>query len=348
MKRWVGALLAVAVLLGALWSRQAPVRAFGIYPAGTTGSDISYPQCGNPFPASPGAFAIVGVTGGRAFYQNPCLVSEYAWAQQAGVAPSLVLNLNAPSGTTAFKARTGPRGACAATDQTCLSYNYGYNAALYAFADAQSQQTTSGTWWLDVETENTWDPNSAVNVPVIQGAIDYLRAQGMTVGIYSTPLQWQQIAGSFAPGLPVWAAGAPDATTAPSYCDASHAFAGGTVWLVQYPGTDHDAVLACAAQTVPPPLPPPPVPPAAPTNLQAAPQTSTAVLLSWSAPATAVTGYWVFNSRGGPLLPVAGTATSYTVANLAPNTYYCFTIVAQNPFGYSGWSAWACVTTPAS
>ena len=52
----------------------------------TAGNDISYPQCGGSFPASP-AFAIVGVNDGRANTLNPCLGptssytgSELYWA----------------------------------------------------------------------------------------------------------------------------------------------------------------------------------------------------------------------------------------------------------------------------
>src|SRR5205823_13853627 len=40
------------------------------------GFDISFPQCGEPEPASP-AFSVVGVNGGRAFTGNPCLARQY-------------------------------------------------------------------------------------------------------------------------------------------------------------------------------------------------------------------------------------------------------------------------------
>jgi len=189
----------IFVLLGLLVTHTGNARAFGVYPSGTTGRSISWPQCGGAFTSQPGTFGIVGVTGGRAFYQNPCLVSEYHWAQSAQVAPSLIMNLNAPVGTTAFKAQTGPRGTCAPTDAVCLSYNYGYNAAQSAFADAQSQGTPSSTWWLNVETDNSWADESAQNTQVIQGAIDFLRSQSITTGIYSAARDWQKIAGGFRP-----------------------------------------------------------------------------------------------------------------------------------------------------
>ena len=48
------------------------------------GYDISYPQCGKPYPANP-AFGIVGVNRGIVFSPNPCLgtgngPSQLAWA----------------------------------------------------------------------------------------------------------------------------------------------------------------------------------------------------------------------------------------------------------------------------
>src|SRR5215211_4539236 len=42
------------------------------------GYDISWPQCGNPYPVNP-AFGIVGVNRGIVFSPNPCLASEITW-----------------------------------------------------------------------------------------------------------------------------------------------------------------------------------------------------------------------------------------------------------------------------
>jgi hypothetical protein len=66
------------------------------------------------------------------------------------------------------------------------------------------------TWWLDVEGAqcNDWDPSKpAINLGVIQGAVDYLHSQGVTVGIYSDSYDWNRITASnttqFA-GIPAW------------------------------------------------------------------------------------------------------------------------------------------------
>lgn len=336
------ALLIAAVLLS---NPPVPALGYGPYPPGATGIDISYPQCQTGLPSAPPTFGIIGVTGGRALWQNPCLISEYAWAQTGAAPPSFFVNLNAPSGTVQFKGNTGPRGVCRPDDAFCLSYNFGYNTARLAYADASSQETAASTWWLDVETENTWSDNTTANDQVVQGAIDYLRAAGRSIGIYSTPQQWLQVAGTFNPGLPVWVAGAPDAASAAGYCDQSHAFAGGTVWLVQYVASDFDTDYACGAPVPSTPLPPnAPLPPTSPRASALSP---TSVQLQWTAPPTPVTGY-VITDGATQVAQLYGTATSDTLNGLAPGSYHCFAVASVNGAAYSGWSAWACVTLPAS
>jgi hypothetical protein len=160
------------------------------------------------------------------------------------MSPALYMNINAPAGRAAARALSGPGGNCRVEDMACQSYNFGYNAAMHAVAYARSQGVSAPFWWLDVETANTWLDDRALNARVIQGAIEGLRAQGLSVGIYSTSYQWTVIAGSFSPGLPVWAAGASDHVDAPGHC-ARGAFGGGTVVLVQHPNSGFDGNVAC-------------------------------------------------------------------------------------------------------
>jgi hypothetical protein len=334
-RRFLAALLLTLALSPLTLGRTA---AFGIYPAGTSGMDLSYPACNDDLPAAPTSFAIVGISGGRAFYQNPCLIREYAWARTAGVAPSFFMNLNAPSGSLAFEANTGPKGNCAPTDNLCLSYNFGYNDARLAYADALSQETSATMWWLDVEEENSWSDDMNANAQVVQGAIDYLRSQGRTLGIYSTAKQWGELVGSYSPGLPNWIGGSPDVDTAPSYCDPSHAFGGGTVWLVQYPSGDFDADYACGAA---------PVSPSTPTSFQATAASPTSIQLTWTAPAGGADTYAIWNGVS-IIATVPSPGAIYTVTGLSPNSYHCFAIAAQKGGVSSGWSSYACVTTPAS
>ncbi|MDA0366681.1 MAG: hypothetical protein O3B31_09700 [Chloroflexi bacterium] len=243
--RPAAALVALTVVLAALGSFATPVEAADLFPPGTTGYDRSFPACGLPPPDGPYAFAIIGATGGRAFTHNACLAEQHAVAAASGYQPALYMNLKSPIGSNADQALTGPRGTCQPADAECLAYNFGYKTAQHAVAYATSQQAIASSWWLDVETTSSWSADPATNAVLIGGAIDYLQAQGVVVGIYSAQNQWAQIAGDYRPGLPVWLSAALDAATAPTYCPRT--FGGGEVVLVQYFVGEHDLNYACTA-----------------------------------------------------------------------------------------------------
>src|SRR3977135_222268 len=46
------------------------------------GYDISWVQCGGPYPTNP-VFGVVGVGNGLPFHDNPFIVAEYHWAAAA-------------------------------------------------------------------------------------------------------------------------------------------------------------------------------------------------------------------------------------------------------------------------
>ena len=217
----------------------------------TVGYDVSYPQCPGPLPTDP-AFGIVGVSDGLAYGQNPCLATEYAWAAKAPLRPvGFYMNTGNP-GTAATRAdwysTAGPNFDCSPADEAACAYNYGYNGAAQALAYAGSQAGATaamrGTWWLDVETANSWSGDTSLNVADIQGSIDYLTANVAAVGVYSTGYQWGVITGGASfPSLPNWVAGAINAKRAESMCDAS--FTGGAVRYVQYSSGGFDADYAC-------------------------------------------------------------------------------------------------------
>ena len=80
-------------------------------------------------------------------------------------------------------------------------------------------------WWLDVETANSWQADTSMNVADLQGMIAGFNAQGVSnVGVYSTSYQWGQITGgttSSTPGLgaiPDWIPGARSQKAAASNC----------------------------------------------------------------------------------------------------------------------------------
>lgn len=225
-------------------------------PAGSTGFDISWPQCPSSFPAG-GAFGIVGVTNGLAFSANPCLSGEYAWASSRPYAAGLYINTGNPetaSSNWSGRAGVGPRTCTTAnlTDPSNVdcAYNYGWNAAADALSVATANVGAAARtlpWWLDVEIANSWNGTPAANSSTVQGYIDYQRSQSTGgVGIYSTGYQWGQITGGYTvPSSPDWLAGASSVSEAASLCNPANSFSGGPVQLVQYPSGGFDGNYVC-------------------------------------------------------------------------------------------------------
>jgi hypothetical protein len=193
------------------------------------GWDVSHPQCQRTLPDS-GGFAIVGVTGGRPFTSNPCFAEQHAWAaSKAGHAVYV---------NTGYPGRGDPVA-------------YGRSVV----DDAVARERTAGVsgtsmWWLDVETVNTWDGTAQQNATVLDAMAARLQGLGARVGIYSTPRMWSEIAGTWAPGLPVWYATGPGTgTQAAQAC--SRSFAGSTPaisqWVHEVAGHDIDRNLICPA-----------------------------------------------------------------------------------------------------
>ena len=252
-----------AVFRGSTGGRRLnrPITAMAVghtldpYKPGGTGYDVSFPNCGRELPGRGFDYAVVGVNHGIAFSQNPCLASEWNWALQAPAA-SAYMNINAPQpGQT--QGATGPAGQCVGNDTGCVAYNYGYRAAVDAFSYASGQGVNATVWWLDVElvpaSENPryWDTSTYNNARTIQGAIDALRIEGVVAGIYSTHYQFCRIAGSYAPGVPIWKATASDYVTAQEACSNDGPyylnFGNGVPWLTQYgsASTPDDLDFAC-------------------------------------------------------------------------------------------------------
>ena len=242
----VATALSLATVVLTLIAVSQPAFASSRFAPDPAGYDESFPACHGGPPAPATGTAIIGVTAGRAFTRNPCFADLFARAIQDGQSPSFYMNLNYPSGPTASRGQTGPRGTCQPSAADCRAYNYGYNAAGDADRYARSVVPNPDRWWLDVETANFWSPNTALNAQVIQGAIDYWKARGVNLGIYSIVPMWHKIAGGFAPGLRNWVARTSGAVAPPSYCSPRYAFGGGTVSLVQYWDGKYDVDMPCA------------------------------------------------------------------------------------------------------
>jgi hypothetical protein len=258
-------------ILGLLVTGMAPVAAAS--PSGDTdlvGNDVSWPQCGKALPSGQ-AFAIVGVTGGLANNTNPCLSKQLTWAGNSSgktAQPRVALYVNTanpghagswwPSSNTYPNVKVpNPYGECGGAVDLACSYMYGYAKA---YDDATSRGVASpGTyfWWLDVETGNSWQADTALNRADLEGMVAYFKSitAGRTdtdlkkagVGIYSTGSQWATIAGTVPfssplAGLPSWLAGAKTLRGAKSNCSLPGLTPGSPVTVTQYvsAGLDYD------------------------------------------------------------------------------------------------------------
>jgi hypothetical protein len=226
------------------------------WPFSTAGFDISWPQCGRVRPAPPYGFGVVGITGGHLFSANPCLSEQWDWARTYGSFAAVYVNTNAPDAAGWLAYALGPARRCGG-NAGCVLDLWGRRGADEAMRAAHG--ISAPLWWLDVETGNQWLPDTAANAVVLRAVIDELQRAGHRVGIYSTAYQWAAIAGSFAPGLPTWAAGAPP--EAPDGFCAAHSFAGGPTWMSQSGDANFDTDHLCAAglaayrEAFAPPLP---------------------------------------------------------------------------------------------
>ena len=242
-------LLSFASILATATSLVANQAAPVAYTHGSTGYDISFPQCGGAYPT--GAFGIIGVNGGYPFvHYNPCLADEYKHSPQAalyintGYDP-LYTQLDGRHATPECVTKSAPVKGSA--DQKA-AWAAGCSEATRSIAYAASQGVTKPrAWWLDVETENSWSSTDlSLNQFTIQGIVDTLHQATSAVGIYSTGYQWQTIVGS----LPVTGVRASWVATGNLAAEGAHAvcgtgFSGAPVWLVQYIQGGFDANYAC-------------------------------------------------------------------------------------------------------
>jgi hypothetical protein len=351
-------------------------------PPGSVGFDVSYPQCAST-PPTGGAFGIVGLTDGLAFSANPCLSRQYAALSTTGYPTGLYVNTGNPGPSSSHwptSPTTTPAKCVTPTDpdDPGCAYDYGWAAAANAVATAQAAGVTvSGrTWWLDVEQDNSWAPNTGAaataadhqaNAADLQGEMDGLYANEVTqVGIYSTDLQWQEITGGLTTttqsayvaawssyltpthalsAAPLWIAGA--AGEAGAYTNCSQTFTGAAAALAQYSdAAATDADLVCGEA----PVAPPATVPGAPRDPVAKPAKTHGVTLSWAAPAgnggAVVAGYRIYRGTVGGRLSyyraVSCTTTecSWTDTSAQHDKRYYYRLAAVNAVGTGQTSTW--------
>lgn len=224
------------------------------------GIDASWPQCNDELPDSFG-FAIVGVNHGRTYSENHCLATQLEWA---GRGADLYLNTGNPGPD---HSRFWPSGEsepipCDRQDDDThqCAYVYGWHAAADGYARVLAAHVSLGwadasddrvahdaTWWLDVETANSWRSDRTLNVAALHGAVDFLESMDVAeVGFYSTPLLWWRVThgtDDFA-DYPAWHAGARNRGDAEERCDHD-GFTGGELRMVQWVEDGLDRNVRC-------------------------------------------------------------------------------------------------------
>jgi len=215
------------------------------YPSGSYGYDISNYQCGN-YPPSPHTIGIVEVEGQSYGSPNSCLGGEAQWA---GGGLNLYVYL------TYGLAASSPDPACNGSD----ACNYGFNVGIDAYQKAVSAGVNAHVpWWLDVENPPsqsglpTWSSDTQANAQMIQGALDALDSEGLnSVGIYTSPLTWAGIVGTYSPKVPLWLAwytGNPqqNCATGVSYAASQGDYLpSGGLQITQYASNQYDEDYAC-------------------------------------------------------------------------------------------------------
>jgi hypothetical protein len=345
--------------------------------ASVTGPDVSYPQCGGALPIT-GSFGIVGLNNGLPYSVNPCVADQWTWASGFTAAPALYANTANPGGTSGFYTYpTGNDPAVCGTDKTSsgCAYNYGWHAALDALDEAANAgivNRLSVTWWLDVETANSWNGSVYADTAALQGFRDALRTAGVArVGLYSNASAWSEITNSYrrstvsyyrsqwAPyftpkypleDAPLWIAGTGTESDASALCTTS--FTQGQTLLAQYTDGAFDADLQCATPDT-----------TAPTVSLTGPAVpyvlSTTVTATWSASDQGGAGLASYDVRYSKALADGGfgalsypstwqrmTATRVSLATQAGSTV-CFSVRARDGAGnVSGWTAQRCTAVP--
>lgn len=383
MTRWYAVLLPFAAVLLMASPASATV--------GDLGHDISAPQCGpggTTATPSTGTFGIVGVNNGTAWHSNPCLQAQATWAASLPQTPGLYVNTANPAPTSSFywpSSGSHDPALCAnaasTTDPGC-AYDYGWHTAGDALSKAAAQSAfspTSVTWWLDVESANTWNGDGISNAADLQGMVDRLRSAGVPdVGIYANGNDWPAITGSAALGTsaynrvtssayraawapyftakypiedgPMWFAGLnPGAASAQTKC-ASASLTGGERLLAQYDDAGYDGDYRCADADRTAPA-------AAMTGPAAFVVTTSRPTPSWKGTdtgsgvasfdvqvvrAAATGGFGAWSIVGRRLL-----SSSLSVASPTRGTTACWAARARDAAGnVSGLSATRCATTP--
>jgi hypothetical protein len=254
-RRIQAAVVAAAVLAGLLLGGTASATPGHSGPV--VGNDISWPQCpkgmgipgrrteGKPMPPASSRFVVIGLTNGPAFYPNPCLESQVAFARTRHLYTAAYAMTTYP--TKAQLDTYGRRGPYPGTDLLARLRNTGYAQARFNVTNLRAARLTTPIIWVDVEPypARAWSKSTAGNRAVVQGALWGYRKSGYRVGVYSTRYLWKTVVGSVRYGLPEWrATGHSNRATALASCKAE-SFQGGRAVLGQWVYRERDWNVLC-------------------------------------------------------------------------------------------------------
>lgn len=275
------ALVLIVTLVPTVVSEAMPFRLTAGTPKEPVGYDISWPQCGKKLPTGQ-AFGIVGVNSGTAANTNKCLADQLVWANKSlggTLQPKVQLYVNTANPgeiisqvTTWPTNNTDPTGytpsnpynTCTGNNDLACSWQYGWNRAAQDYTERFlpaaitakiDRAISSYVWWLDVETENTWQSGStealARNTATLEGMTSYFTMSGAKVGLYSTASQWATIAGTTVDlnsnlnKLPNWRPSGSSLTNAITNCSVPPLTNGGYISLTQYVQQNLDKNHSC-------------------------------------------------------------------------------------------------------
>jgi hypothetical protein len=202
--------------------------------AGTTGNDISYPQCGTSFPSAP-AFGIVGLNGGLANDLNQCfgppgnypayLQSELYWelSESTGavaVQPKASIYVNTADPGNVYNGTVitdwpttsnseDPYGTCTTTTVDSTTVGENSNACAWQYGYDKATQDVA---WLAQEAAAVAAQESSVPVPTQAGSypwwLDVETANTWQTGSSGQQMNVADLQGMMA-GLQAAGAGAP-------------------------------------------------------------------------------------------------------------------------------------------
>ncbi|MCW2601698.1 MAG: hypothetical protein JWM02_3527 [Frankiales bacterium] len=229
-----------------------PVAGSSVY-----GGDISWPNCpkglgipqrrsqGQPMPVAAAKFVVLGLTNGPAFYPNPCLASQVAWAKARHLWTGAYNITTYP--TSAQLARYGGTGAMVSRLR-----RVGVAAAAFNLDTMRKAGLRVPMIWVDVEHVNgwSWSARPSYNNAFLDGMFARYAAAGIRTGVYSYSYGWREITGGRSlPRTPVWATSGSNTRSAAVARCAARSFSSGPTMLAQWSDGRRDYDITCPGVT---------------------------------------------------------------------------------------------------